>query len=64
MHTHLYIIIEISFQGGPVSDELQKLQLPIISRSQCLEAYPNRIEDGMFCAGYLEGGRDSCKVRK
>ncbi|XP_052002825.1 trypsin-like [Xyrauchen texanus] len=40
---------------------LQCLDLPVLSRSQCEGAYGWQITDNMFCAGFLEGGKDSCQ---
>ncbi|XP_041961808.1 uncharacterized protein LOC121720041 [Alosa sapidissima] len=42
-------------------DRLQCLDLPIISDRDCKNSYPGMITDAMFCAGYLEGGKDSCQ---
>jgi len=42
-------------------DKLQCLDLPILSQTDCDNAYPGMITDAMFCAGYLEGGKDSCQ---
>ncbi|CAB1441144.1 unnamed protein product [Pleuronectes platessa] len=42
-------------------DKLQCLDIPILSFSDCNNAYPGMITDAMFCAGYLEGGKDSCQ---
>lgn len=47
---------------------LQEVQVPIISQSSCQEMYsldPNAQVDilyDMICAGYQEGGKDSCQV--
>lgn len=54
----------------PVSDELRKVNLPILSQEECDQAgyAKNRITENMFCAGYIlhpEGaveGRDACFV--
>ena len=43
-------------------DVLQCLKAPILSDSSCKSAYPGQITSNMFCAGYLEGGKDSCQV--
>merc|ERR1711964_900067 len=43
------------------SDKLQCLDIPILSERDCDNAYPGMITDAMFCAGYLEGGKDSCQ---
>ncbi|TKS82316.1 Trypsin-1 [Collichthys lucidus] len=42
-------------------NKLQCLQIPILSDSACNNAYPGMITNSMFCAGYLEGGKDSCQ---
>ncbi|XP_073340741.1 uncharacterized protein [Pagrus major] len=42
-------------------DQLQCLDLPILSTRDCENSYPGMITDAMFCAGYLEGGKDSCQ---
>ncbi|XP_028837466.1 trypsin-2-like [Denticeps clupeoides] len=43
------------------SDKLQCLEIPIISDRDCNNSYPGMITNSMFCAGYLEGGKDSCQ---
>ncbi|KAG7211723.1 hypothetical protein KM043_010969 [Ampulex compressa] len=49
-------------ESKPVSDELRKVSLPILSQEECDRAgyQKNRITENMFCAGYLEGERDAC----
>ncbi|XP_028678900.1 trypsin-2-like [Erpetoichthys calabaricus] len=42
-------------------DLLQCLEIPILSDSDCQNSYPGMITPSMFCAGYLEGGKDSCQ---
>ncbi|XP_019948220.2 trypsin-1 [Paralichthys olivaceus] len=42
-------------------DMLQCLDLPILSDRDCENSYPGMITPAMFCAGYLEGGKDSCQ---
>ncbi|XP_030639320.1 trypsin-2 [Chanos chanos] len=42
-------------------DKLQCLEIPILSDRDCDKSYPGMITDAMFCAGYLEGGKDSCQ---
>ncbi|KAL2084245.1 hypothetical protein ACEWY4_019763 [Coilia grayii] len=42
-------------------NKLQCLQIPILSDRDCDKAYPGMITDTMFCAGYMEGGKDSCQ---
>ncbi|KAL2079968.1 hypothetical protein ACEWY4_023761 [Coilia grayii] len=41
---------------------LNCLDLPILSQEDCEKSYPDRITSYMFCAGFLEGGKDSCQV--
>ncbi|KAJ8335034.1 hypothetical protein SKAU_G00406730 [Synaphobranchus kaupii] len=40
---------------------LQCLEIPILSDRDCENSYPGMITPSMFCAGYLEGGKDSCQ---
>ncbi|KAM8868893.1 LOW QUALITY PROTEIN: uncharacterized protein AB9W97_016501 [Spinachia spinachia] len=42
-------------------NKLQCLNIPILSTTDCDNSYPGMITDAMFCAGYLEGGKDSCQ---
>ncbi|XP_030639319.1 trypsin-2-like [Chanos chanos] len=42
-------------------NKLQCLEIPILSFTDCNNSYPGMITDAMFCAGYLEGGKDSCQ---
>lgn len=41
---------------------LQCLDAPLLSQAQCEASYPGQITDNMVCAGFLEGGKDSCQV--
>ncbi|XP_040217644.1 trypsin-like [Rana temporaria] len=47
--------------GSNYPDQLQCLNAPILSDSQCQSSYPGEITKNMFCAGYLAGGKDSCQ---
>ncbi|EDW00876.1 GH20776 [Drosophila grimshawi] len=48
--------------GGPTSDTLQEVQVPILSQDACRKSrYGNKITDNMLCGGYDEGGKDSCQ---
>ncbi|XP_077384212.1 trypsin-2 isoform X1 [Festucalex cinctus] len=42
-------------------NKLQCLDIPILSERDCKNSYPGMITQSMFCAGYLEGGKDSCQ---
>ncbi|XP_065116950.1 trypsin-2-like [Paramisgurnus dabryanus] len=43
------------------SNKLQCVEVPVLSESDCNNSYPGMITKSMFCAGYLEGGKDSCQ---
>ncbi|CAK6979956.1 mannan-binding lectin serine protease 1 isoform X2 [Scomber scombrus] len=50
---------------GMTSDLLQYVKLPVVSQDECQASYTSRsvsynITDNMFCAGFYEGGRDTC----
>ncbi|KAH8394902.1 hypothetical protein KR222_009436, partial [Zaprionus bogoriensis] len=48
--------------GGPTSDTLQEVMVPILSQEECRKSrYGNKITDNMLCGGYDEGGKDSCQ---
>nr|XP_020515672.2 mannan-binding lectin serine protease 1 [Labrus bergylta] len=57
-----------SSSGAPpslTSDVLQFVKLPVVSQDECQASYASRsisynITDNMFCAGFFEGGRDTC----
>lgn len=52
---------------GPKSNDLQKVDLNIIDQKICKDIYrkerrlPRGIIEGQFCAGHLEGGKDTCQ---
>lgn len=48
-------------QGGSLSYTLQQVQLPIISYTNkyCSNVLNNNVTQ--FCAGYIEGGKDTCQ---
>lgn len=50
---------------GMTSDLLQYVKLPVVPQDECQASYASRsldynITDNMFCAGFYEGGRDTC----
>lgn len=47
-------------EGGPASDILLQVDVPLVSDAECEAAYSGRITDSMFCAGFEAGARDSC----
>jgi hypothetical protein len=41
-----------------------QVDVPIVANEECTKHYDNKITPRMICAGYPEGGQDSCQVRK
>jgi len=57
-------MIKSSFQsGGSASDVLLKVDVPIVSKSECDSSYSGfgGIPPNQICAGLEEGGVDSCQ---
>ncbi|OCT70840.1 hypothetical protein XELAEV_18037764mg [Xenopus laevis] len=58
----------VSGYGNTLSDNvkfpdiLQCVDVPVLSDSSCKASYLGMITENMFCAGFLEGGKDSCQV--
>lgn len=46
---------------APLSPVLRKFSVPIIQNSQCSQRAQFNFTDNMLCAGYLEGGQQSCR---
>uniref|UniRef100_A0A3B4ZA85 trypsin n=1 Tax=Stegastes partitus TaxID=144197 RepID=A0A3B4ZA85_9TELE len=51
----------VTMSNSADSNRLQCLNIPILSDEDCDNSYPGMITEAMFCAGYLEGGKDSCQ---
>ncbi|XP_070690985.1 transmembrane protease serine 9-like [Pempheris klunzingeri] len=51
----------VTMSSSADSNKLQCLEIPILSDEDCDNSYPGMITEAMFCAGYLEGGKDSCQ---
>ncbi|KAM8924300.1 trypsin-like isoform 2-T2 [Pelodytes ibericus] len=47
--------------GSNYPNHLQCLDAPVLTASQCSNAYPGEITGNMICIGYIEGGKDSCQ---
>ncbi|KAK9889211.1 hypothetical protein WA026_004490 [Henosepilachna vigintioctopunctata] len=50
--------------NGPSSSTLQEVPVPVVSTEECQRAYSKQnsvIDDRVLCAGYVRGGKDSCK---
>ncbi|XP_017564365.2 mannan-binding lectin serine protease 1 isoform X2 [Pygocentrus nattereri] len=57
--------IGLTSDPGVVSEMLQYVKLPVVPQEECEASYASRsvnynITDNMFCAGFYEGGRDTC----
>ena len=55
------------FTDGPLPAVLQEVDLPIINNTECEAMYEKagfreHIPGIFICAGYKEGGKDSCEV--
>ena len=49
------------YHGGPPPNALMQASVPLVSKERCDNAYPDRIDDSMLCAGRDEGGIDACQ---
>ncbi|KAM8902152.1 mannan-binding lectin serine protease 1 isoform 4-T4 [Lycaon pictus] len=55
----------ISSGTRTLSDVLQYVKLPVVPYAECKTSYESRsgnysVTENMFCAGYYEGGKDTC----
>ncbi|XP_043831214.1 transmembrane protease serine 9 [Dromiciops gliroides] len=50
-------------EGGLMARHLQKAVVNIIGEETCRKFYPIQISSRMLCAGFAQGGVDSCSVR-
>ncbi|XP_066565823.1 coagulation factor IX isoform X2 [Amia ocellicauda] len=46
---------------GPSSRFLRKVRLPVVNQQKCMSSTAQVVTDNMFCAGYADVARDSCK---
>ena len=46
--------------SGSLAQQLQQVTIPVTSDAECREAMGGGVTDNMLCAGYKEGGKDSC----
>jgi hypothetical protein len=50
-------------ENGETSRYLMAVNVPAVSTEECRKAYgQNAITTRMICAGFPEGGKDSCQV--
>lgn len=57
------VVNYFSFGTGSLTNLLQKAAVNIIDQADCQHSYGNVLTPNMMCAGYMEGGRDTCLVR-
>lgn len=63
--THIFLsLVSFLFLKVNYPDLLQCLEAPLLSHADCEASYPGEITNNMICAGFLEGGKDSCQVRR
>uniref|UniRef100_A0A3Q3EI38 Transmembrane serine protease 9 n=1 Tax=Labrus bergylta TaxID=56723 RepID=A0A3Q3EI38_9LABR len=55
-----YIMGWGSMREGSLTNLLQKAAVSIIEQANCKQSYGTVLTSNMMCAGYMEGGRDSC----
>ncbi|KAK9307028.1 hypothetical protein QLX08_002480 [Tetragonisca angustula] len=48
--------------GGPTSDRLKSLTLPVVDQATCKKIYGNLLTNNMLCAGIMSGGKDACSI--
>ncbi len=48
-------------QGGSMTNQLLRVDVPIVSQASCRNSYGSNIDSTMICAGYTSGGKDSCQ---
>src|SRR5262249_62376710 len=47
---------------GYFTNRLMEVEIPLVDRETCQQAYPTRkIDERHICAGLKEGGKDSCQ---
>ncbi|XP_034073671.1 transmembrane protease serine 9 [Gymnodraco acuticeps] len=47
-------------EGGSLTNMLQKAAVSIIEQADCKQPYRDALTPNMMCAGYMEGGKDTC----
>ena len=47
---------------GTASNVLQKVDVRLVSEEACIRSYGYSVTPRMLCAGYRNGGKDSCQV--
>lgn len=50
------------FVSGSLTNLLQKAAVSLIDQAACQRSYGDVLTPHMMCAGYMEGGKDTCLV--
>ena len=53
----------VLFAGGSTPFALMDASLPILHQKNCIDLLGSAVTPNMLCAGFPEGGIDSCQVR-
>lgn len=53
---------EVLFTGS-LTNLLQKAAVSVIDQAACQQSYGSALTPNMMCAGFMEGGKDTCLVR-
>lgn len=60
--TNEFIRGTLSSGGSSLPTQLQKVDVPIVSRTTCKSNYnDSEVTNNMICAGLTQGGKDSCQ---
>lgn len=51
------------FVSGSLTNLLQKAAVNLIDQADCQRSYGDVLTPHMMCAGYMDGGKDTCLVR-
>lgn len=63
---NLWIVIWMWWIEGPSSGTLREVQIPVVTKQSCSDAYKKFrtvvVDDSVICAGTKRGGVDACQV--
>ncbi|GCB81523.1 hypothetical protein scyTo_0022524, partial [Scyliorhinus torazame] len=49
------------FDHGMTANKLQRLKVPYVDRTKCIESSKYPVSQNMFCAGYKDESKDACQ---
>ena len=69
MRSEDHLLTKHIITDGPLPAVLQEVSLPIINNTECEAMYAKAglwefIPHTFICAGYRDGGKDSCEVKR